>query len=502
MIYLILCLQVSAHKILQSQWLDSPNCEGPPNIMLLYTISTVTVQMANSHNSTRASLFESQMEDADYGSCGVAFGFVDGGCCYSVLDLSLSGGYKSGRPALINDTNGQKRLPLEANNNAYCNVSLVEDYNGSHVGFLSILAHTDRCIDQRFKCYTNQSLSYYSEDNCEGTVTNMALTQTAIFVDSLGNASYQIVSGGESTKTFTTYIPNTLSVAPNTSVNGILQWLLFAIAISCDLWNFISLFTKFNAKRTRFNGACLVNQIIWIVHSVIHLIYWRIPLPNTSQSKTLQGSMLLIISFCQNIGTLFSTLQTMKVFVAFRMVTDFKRPEWAIKYFLIALHFLGGYYVGVCHRENNGIPFCIPTHLAKLWSRINPIWIIIVFLWNTIPILYIAATISSKMFPKLTLLQKCSRIYGLCSKTFQLLVLQIFFALSYVVIAILTGFTIGPVDSFETYTGFVICTTILSVHSCLNTLLLEAFAKFVTSIAPNVTVTTEAKTNITSIKDT
>ncbi|KAI8900640.1 hypothetical protein BC833DRAFT_581253 [Globomyces pollinis-pini] len=295
-----------SYQILQFQWLNSNNCNGSPNVM--YSINVDSLEDTHPRiNQSWPGMLTMQMRDAPYGTCGIAAFSVNDQCCSQSLDTSrdFSNGYLSGRPSLIDTADIMTKMPLGSNGHQYCNIShigAVTNYN-----FVALLADDTVCIDEYYRCFSNHSISVYSDSNCLGSSNNYILPDTHQSISGLGEGSFIEIKGGKSTNSWITYVPGTLAVAPVGSINGIVQNCAFVISFTSDVVLLYYLAKKASKGVTIFIYCGFVTQTLWVCHIMVYYYFWRVPLPYRMSSAHLQSTLFGIVGTLSNLATLCTT---------------------------------------------------------------------------------------------------------------------------------------------------------------------------------------------------
>ncbi|KAJ2985021.1 hypothetical protein HDV02_000800 [Globomyces sp. JEL0801] len=173
---ILLLKTILADRILQSQWLNTYACEGPPNAMYIFNINDIEAYEPD-EDETWAPLYTDFAGEYIIGQCGYKYTPIYAGCCFASLDLKISEGWMSGSPALLDpdDDAYESLVHLGANDNTYCSVKPI---NGSlFTGLVEVLVLADdtTCVDQYYKCKKNGDFLVYADDGCSGDPISVKL---------------------------------------------------------------------------------------------------------------------------------------------------------------------------------------------------------------------------------------------------------------------------------------------------------------------------------------
>ncbi|KAI8892779.1 hypothetical protein BC833DRAFT_610677 [Globomyces pollinis-pini] len=362
-------------------------------------------------------------------------------------------------------------MPLESNGHHYCNIrhlGAVTDYN-----FVAFLADDKVCIDDYYRCFSNHSISVYSDSDCQGSSNNYFLPDTHQSISGLGEGSFLEIQGGKSIKSWINYVPGTLAAAPSLSFQGAMQNMLFIISFVLDASLLYYMVRKSYRGVTNFVIYGSITQFLWLIHNFVYAYFWRIPLPYNKINQRAQSILVATANFLLNIGTLLSTFHTLTVM---NTLNNISRKRRVMQYvFLITTHIIlaGGYYVSLCFKSDNDFSFCIPYHISRLWIRLHHLWMLFVFLWNLIPSVSIPMTICRIKHKNDTRYQLIKRIYDVDKTMVLMIFIQIGCAFIYWALGISASISNVFGDSYVVYTLIVFSVCIVSFHSFLNVLLLE-----------------------------
>ncbi|KAI8896211.1 hypothetical protein BC833DRAFT_598486 [Globomyces pollinis-pini] len=389
--YLILLSVAHADKILESQWLDSYSCDGPPNAMYIFNINDIEAYEPD-EDETWAPLYTDFACEYIIGTCGIKKTPIYNGCCFASLDLTISEGWKSGSPTLLpSDDTYDGLVYLGANGNTYCSV---KPMNGSlFMGLVQVLVLADdtTCVDQHYKCKKNGEFLVYNENGCNGNPISVSFQpqSTELSHPSLGTFEGQMVTfqKGTTQKIWTLFTPSDRNIVfvpnPNPFVaSDVLRIGLLSLQLLLYGWGAVQAIIRLQKGYKLYLVAQLCSQLLYMAF-VSSYIYQDTVISNA----TTLSHVDYLGNWLYGLATLFNCYLT--VLLLYSVKISFV-PKWTlypvcILLFLLHLLLNGSVYLNVCSIASLKKWSYCTSGLRKVWRTFVPYWIITMFLWNLIP---------------------------------------------------------------------------------------------------------------------
>ncbi|KAJ2995116.1 hypothetical protein HDV02_001054 [Globomyces sp. JEL0801] len=195
--YLLLFLFLSrglSRSVLESQWLVSNACSGPPDLMKVFEYIEPKPMDDENHFFN---LFRDFTSPIPYqiGSCGYLSETLSDSCCYVSIDPDEIVDITSASPIVIDsvETDFSQHMYKSANEYSYCSIKPISDTFFGNFEAVMFLASTT-CIDYYYKCESNGMFTYYMEEGCQGDFLAIELKED----EQLFNTTdYGIFNGGD-----------------------------------------------------------------------------------------------------------------------------------------------------------------------------------------------------------------------------------------------------------------------------------------------------------------
>ncbi|KAJ2987978.1 hypothetical protein HDV02_005870 [Globomyces sp. JEL0801] len=459
--------------MIQLQWRNNDMCTTSPNIMYVFDVAD-PFSDTQPDDETWPPFYAFAVTENPLGVCGNAPVELLYSCCVQSLDLTVSDNYQSG--AALEPAGNESQNPTDyyASGGTYCAVS---GESSSNLGYQAIFILDDNDCASHFKCSANQ-LSIYPELHCKGEPTIYDIYENSVPIEDLtyGALSIRLIQGTKEhiQISWVSLLPSTNQVPNTSSVWDYLQHICSAISLigGIGISSYVY-FAKVRKSHTSYMKLLLLTTVIWIIHDVLNIIYAYAKFP----SIEFQYIFIEILWIFHNLATGFNVYQTTVFLFLVKIPRPKKKTKKIVIVILVLLHlvFAGSNFFGYCWNANAAI--CIPYTFLQSWLALYQYWILIMFLWNTIPTTYIVimffytSTASWKSSTK--------ELYN-SDKFFLFLLLQQFcIGVLYFSVSFLQTSTIilGTDRAWNTSLGIQMC--LITLHSITNIILLQRMGKIV-----------------------
>ncbi|KAJ3315026.1 hypothetical protein HDV04_004826 [Boothiomyces sp. JEL0838] len=387
---------VAQNTVVESQWLHSDSCKGPPDSVFIFDVLDLN-EYQPQMNETWSSFYNFTVSNGNtVGFCGNFPSYNPNNCCYQSLDTSISGsqGYQSGSPFVL-DSNSSTitAFSQQANGYSYCKLDAFQ--HGSLHGYIEIFYYaSNACIDGYFTCSAQKQFYVYSDYGCVGMSSIYSIDTKQEFYDPiLGNFSAEFVTikDGTGTIQWTAMIPWTLLVPNTSSVWDILQHVMFTLTLLGFTFVLTYSVKKYFQKRSINFQIIIVCQVIWLIYTICFMYFQY----TSFYSSDTFLEVLELTYTLQNIATLASLFQTAYCFyrVQIKKITKKAMAIYGFIVFVIHIALAGSHYFMVCTYGSGG-PLCISVEALNLWTPISFYWYIFVLIWGTLPPLYLTFVVT------------------------------------------------------------------------------------------------------------
>ncbi|KAI8908574.1 hypothetical protein EDD86DRAFT_270618 [Gorgonomyces haynaldii] len=151
--------------VLDSQWLLSSSCEGPPDALFSFNVTDLSLEYPTDQESWPNTYYLL----APFDNCGVLTHEQfqrTGGCCQSSLAVDTTI-YKSFTVARMQSLFDMTRAPQAAKDSVYCH--LYDPGDSSLFGYNSWWLKPGSCVEEYFRCTPDGQMSVYNYTGCRGT---------------------------------------------------------------------------------------------------------------------------------------------------------------------------------------------------------------------------------------------------------------------------------------------------------------------------------------------
>jgi hypothetical protein len=382
----ILVSAIQATYILESQWLSNTACEGSPDQMYIFHVSDPSSFEKPENESWPAMYSLMVLNDGvlvpPFGVCGLSAITIPNACCFSSLDLTVSGGIASGVNTVIEPTEEWTHMGMiGSNGRTYCHFRA----NGPQelMGYHSLFYLNDGKCKKHVRCFSNQSFAIYDDESCDGP--------GQVFAISSNNQNYQnplmgtfqgsLLSFRNAANTvgWITYAPWTLLVPSLDNWAGKLAVSLQTISIALILSTIGYLGNQFVRTKRFFVLSMLIANFTWLLWVILATVYTY---------SYFDASIFPIVYGFYRWLLLFATLYTTFNATSFLLLVC-KFPDlWnRIMYALLILTHLGlcaGAYLSPFVYYMPSLAGAFPT--VSYWDGFESYWIIVMFLWDMLPL--------------------------------------------------------------------------------------------------------------------
>ncbi|KAJ2991246.1 hypothetical protein HDV02_003906 [Globomyces sp. JEL0801] len=480
-----------AERIIQSQWMDSYSCEGPPDAMYVFNIQNLKSQSPK--NETWAPLYTAFANEFIIGKCGYKYTPIFSGCCFASLDLNLSSGWKSGSPTLLkpDDFTYESSVYVGANDHSYCSINPINGslFNGlSEVLFLA--DDKDICVDKYYKCNKDGSFLVYPSEGCTGTPATLGLQQNIIQFDiqALGNFEGRLVTyqNGATRTIWTLYTPSFKDkfFVPNPNAHFKSEILRLSLLLLTLLFYTAGIIDGLLALRKGYKFFIVIQIVSQLLYMALATSYIYQLVVNTNSSFERQ-LIEYVGNWLYGLATLFNIY--INVFLLYSLQIKLV-PQWTmypVCAILFMLHILlnGAVYINVCNFSAwKNWSYCTST-FRSVWRLYIPYWIITMFIWNLVPATLLIIFIVSQNLPKFTIVGVIKSIWFHDKFIFIILLIQLMNIVSYQNVFLLTDFN-DYLDNDKAVSGVQKIKGLLrSIHSLFNIIYLHRIRRVFKSVS-------------------
>ncbi|KAJ2998351.1 hypothetical protein HDV02_004566 [Globomyces sp. JEL0801] len=464
-VYHALLAVVTAEYIVQSEWLSSTSCSGPPSSIYSFQVADLSVS-EKPENETWAPMYELSIKDYAYGLCGNLPIELIGYCCFNSLQQSQSGGYLSGISIAQIQPTVMYSLPSSAGGQQYCSIT---PQNGTTVfGYEDALIHASGTCTDKMICYPNGKFEVYSDSACSKLLASVNLSLDPVKVKGITDAVGKFITTpkGFGSTQWIAAVPGS-RLTPNTSsFYDIIQHILYGLTILIFLSSIISLY---RIKKQGFMNFMLGLQIVWLIYVAFSMCYYYISFQESFQSHLVNE---FVKSFL-NLASFATVLHTARLLLQVWKIKSNSIQSYLLFFVLFVLHFglAGSNYFAFCWYE--GATVCVSQDLLGAWYAGNAFWIAFMFIWDTIPVIVAVWRIIVTHQPALVFSQVMVKLITIDYKFSMLLFSQVLIVVFYFIsIAIQTyGDMLGNDRGYLACTAFqIFC---LCLHTTLNINLLN-----------------------------
>ncbi|KAJ3310580.1 hypothetical protein HDV04_004923 [Boothiomyces sp. JEL0838] len=300
------------------------------------------------------------------------------GCCGSSLDLSSSLGYQSWSESPI-DTADLAHAPRSAISKSYCALYPFEP--NSLQNYTTIMALADgSCTINGIRCFSNQTISIYDNYNCTGKVSHSILQSPQILETTVyGKVTGKMLSiwNGSVVYTWVAYSPEVIEVPSEYSHLIPIEYLAFSsigLAAILSLVKTGYIATSYIQSKRKLALYQSFNSALWFIWIVLCYFYY------ITIFTTNDGWMILsqFQNFVFNLATYMTSAGTLMFFLEIK-----RKPEY-YKYglgclLLYQIIFAGSNYIAFFKFYPS------TTVYVSYWAYLNPVWIVSVYLFDTMP---------------------------------------------------------------------------------------------------------------------
>ncbi|KAI8896026.1 hypothetical protein BC833DRAFT_599192, partial [Globomyces pollinis-pini] len=461
-IYLKTILSIT---ILQFQYLNSEQCQGPPESLIAFKVKDLE---SGTHDIDEnwPNFFEMMISETGYyDSCGSAPLTTKDQCCFLSLSLNDSNQYKSGKTRLTkqNDSNTfLNSMPIDSNGYQYCNIT-IKDVNAIGYEFQMYLAN-NLCIDNQYICHYNQEFEIFKEFNCQGESKILKIQESIEMNQQIYHYENFIeIVGGNSKTIWLARIPSKLLI-PNTlnwldCIHHVLYFIL-CITVTISFYNSIKELLK---KRKMLKYVQTIIQGILLVQCVLFTIYGY----NSQGTVQDQSMMAQIIYSLLNIITLLSVIQNWYILIQILHIQKMV-VKLGIIFIIIIFHIIlsGSNYLAYCWQPD--ISWCPNLTLLNHWYNLTPYWFILMFIWNNLSCILMMINMIQLYFKTNQIMNSLMELNRIDSRFILLIILQLLLICGYFIVGILYGYTNILGDDKWSMIMLILQQLILVLHFILN----------------------------------
>ncbi|KAI8898568.1 hypothetical protein BC833DRAFT_430513 [Globomyces pollinis-pini] len=396
--YLLVFLFLSrglSRSVLESQWLVSNACSGPPDLMKVFEYIEPKPMDDENHFFN---LFRDFTSPIPYqiGSCGYLSETLSDSCCYVSIDPDEIVDITSASPIVIDsvETDFSQHMYKSANENSYCSIKPISDTFFGNFEAVMFLASTT-CIDYYYKCESNGMFTYYMEEGCQGDFLAIELKEEEQLFNTtdygIFNGKWITIETGSKYPKWLTYYPLKSIIPLNPFPNADLKWDYTALTvriltIAINGLTLLAGIYKFYKDRKRFLAFWILNQALWLIYSCITLsMMLQLYLPE--ESMILEEAQNYSLGICTFSGIPLIIIQLFSIKIS--GISNTSKSIFVV--FIILLYFiLGGsvYVANLCTVFNINRDASICT-IIQSWKSLVHWWILGLLIVDLIPIIMI-----------------------------------------------------------------------------------------------------------------
>ncbi|KAI8892748.1 hypothetical protein BC833DRAFT_662157 [Globomyces pollinis-pini] len=463
---------VTAYQVALSHWLQSYRCDGPPTVV--YYFENTDIESYDNGNDTVPNTYYYSKTG---GYCGNYMELTFSQCCLSTLDLTLSNGYQSLLPALVDDFDGDVLATLTANSNGgkYCYIQPTTTELTPTLFNQMLFLADNSCIDGAYRCSKNGTFQTFADTECLKPIESFPLSiqESDHESNSIGHfiGQMKIIEKAENTIIWTTYLPNTAAVPNTSSTADILTHVCQVIYLGAVLLlTFRSIIRYRKGKQTIWFFYILLN-IFRLVLRITHVVYWYTPITDWNQSFLFGWVYYCFVG----IEYLWTVLITAFQIFQLEMFKKFKwlRNLGLIIIIIVHLVFYGSNYFFICAISYvKGLGFCISDSFRYSWMSISPYWMIFMVVCNILPAILIPLGFHMQSNNEVNILKSIKEIVKLDGKFNFTIMIQLIIIIIYFVIASLQRTAIFG-DDRVAFLFIHVSKTLIGIHEILLSFTLD-----------------------------
>ncbi|KAJ3271394.1 hypothetical protein HDV01_006681 [Terramyces sp. JEL0728] len=300
------------------------------------------------------------------------------GCCGYSLDLAFTLGYASWSEEPV-DTPDLANSPKSSNNQYYCALYPAEEYSLYNYTFIYALAG-GYCTINNIRCFSNGTVNIYSDYDCQGDYYSASLASSQLLQTGIvGNVTGEFikVTNGTTVYTWVAYSPEIIEVTSTYAYMIPFEYVAYTLLFTAFFLSFIRavyftiLYIKYKKPMDLYKS---INTTLWFIWVILAYFYY------TAIYSSNQGWMILgqFQNFIFNAATYMTAAGTLMFFL------EIQRKE---KYYTAGLSVLFIYQI--IFGGSNYLAYLkfypATTVFFAYWSYLNPVWIVSVYLFDTIP---------------------------------------------------------------------------------------------------------------------
>ncbi|KAI8906254.1 hypothetical protein EDD86DRAFT_210227 [Gorgonomyces haynaldii] len=393
-------------------------------------------------------------------------------CCYSSVNKFTSNyvasGYQYEGEWHLED------LPAGASHSAYCSLEALDTFDGYHN--LLLLADGS-CVDDRYSCSADGTLSLYEDTNCTEPMESYTPTSDPLDT-SFGEVQLQMVTIEKATGKFiwTAYTPSN-ELAPNLlrlNTTDTISCIMFFAAFFATLFTLYADGRRYLQGRTYYSLFRLLVSFTLCFWVVCRFFYWI----TVFESIEAFAIYMQVVDTCYNLATLSVAMQS-NIFI--NQFGRFKWPywKWVNTGFLILanLGLSGGLYLDYLSLTSN--PY---QTVIKEWAIYKSYWELIMFSYDIFPS-YLTAKLllsSHKKKRNAKMAQLWYELYQEKPGIYYMIIIQLIVIIAHVIFSYIKDDT-AILGNDKMYLGIGDSTTVFLtiMHTFLTCLFLEKVKQIV-----------------------
>ncbi|KAJ2998263.1 hypothetical protein HDV02_004683 [Globomyces sp. JEL0801] len=378
---------MSGSYYLTSQWYNK-ECETPPDVMYGFQMVESGVNTSRKKtNETWPIGYWNQANRAHYNSRCTNLNLkvpLTKECCSVAIDMVKAKGYLSSMTVNAFAPNDKllSNAPASINGASYCALVADKSVSGSLYGFdRAYYRATGVCIGpENVQCFSNGTIAMYPSDKCTGDPVSVDLASTSAIIGGTALAATgSLIKITEGTKEISWKMSVDLTTKyypTGQSVWEVMFFVFYAIAHTIIAYTIYHKMRHFLKRKTAYNGAMILGQLLWLAHVFIRCIANRI-----GYTSTVDG---LVYLFSNSASLLTVTIST-------KFILDMQKVS--VRTHVIAYTIWTIIHFGL--NWNHYLRFQVilfTPDMVRVVKVCNPLWIYLVYIFDITPPLYVTYT--------------------------------------------------------------------------------------------------------------
>ena len=456
------------------QWYGSQDCSSAPDVCYVFQVSHRR-KFKQAPNETWPPLMPVAAPWYPSRSCGNQKMDMSDGCCTSLQPPEDVWNIESATTADFDTLPAdQSKFPKEMNGNVYCVLSGALNYTELYVGTAGF------CIENSLKCTRSGILEIYPEANCSGIPLSITLNSSPSLQRDvqLGSFTAQLrrINSANVVFGWTEYIDLKVTTIVNFTPLEIFATFCYVVIYILELGLLFYFGFRFIRTRTKSLLLHIATHFLWLVFvsANIHYTYHR-----WGEYQPYARS-LIVRSFFYALANAMTAISTTYFIVVFWKFSRKRTTVLCTTVALIHIGLLGGRYLyaaGFPMDLSADSDFRFQNFIVYWTNKISYLWVIFLFIYDLLPIVYLAGSSIAYMGHEFTTTQKLITYLKIDKISTALFCSQILIIAGYFVNEHIRANTslLGNDHNHQASASFSIW--FIAIHSVFNTIVMFRIAR-------------------------